>query len=401
MTYSAATPGELLQLIYEDRAHTRYELAEITGVSRSTTNQRLDALLPTGMIIESGTVNTGGRRATTFSFNQRAGVFLAADISASRTRLAVTDLRAHLLHTRNIDLPVSEGPEAILAATGAGFLSLLEEADLSAHSVWGIGIGMPGPVEFRTGRPVEPPTMPGWDDFDVPGWFSPQFSAPVLVDQDTNVMALGAQRTQWSDADPLLLVKVGTGIGAGMINGGRIFRGAQGGAGDIGHLRLKGYREHQCRCGNTGCVEAAAGGWAIVRDLQEHRPEVRTTADLLALLHSSDAEALRLTRRAGRVIGEAIAVMVNILNPSTVVLGGMLAHATSDLLAGVREIVYQRSLPLATRGLIIDTVPPAEDTPLIGAAALMIEEIITPEKLDDLVQRLTDSPSERPAQPSP
>lgn len=387
MTYSSATPGELLRLIYEKRASTRLELASITGTSRSTATQRVDALIPSGLILEAGMTTTGGRRATNFSFNDRAGVLLVADMSATRTRTSITDLSAVPLETAEIPLAIESGPETILPEVHKQFAKHLSDLGLTAADVWGIGIGIPGPVEYATGRPVEPPTMPGWHDVDIPGWFADHYPGPILVDQDTNVMALGEHRKNWPDTDPFVLVKIGTGIGSGLISEGRIYRGAQGAAGDIGHMRLKGYKEMPCRCGNIGCVEASAGGWALIRDLNAKGYKLSSTKELLELISSGDPVAKSLMRRAGRIIGEAIAVMVNLLNPSIVAVGGALVSGQDELLAGIKETVYQRSLPLATRNLVIIAAPPDDRSPLIGAAALVAEQALSVEALDERIAK--------------
>jgi predicted NBD/HSP70 family sugar kinase len=255
--------------------------------------------------------------------------------------------------------------------------------------VWGIGIAAPGPVEFATGKPIEPPTMPGWDDFDIPGWFARDYACPVIVDQDTNVMALGEQRMNWPDADPFLLVRIDYGIGAGLIGGGSIYRGAQGAAGDIGHLQLRGYKEMPCRCGNVGCVEAAAGGWALIRDLNEEGYSLQTTEDLLKLLGSGNVDAARQLRRAGRILGAAVAAAVNILNPAVVAIGGPLAHLQVDLLAGIREVLYQRSLPLATRHLRVVTATRDESTQMIGTAMLVADHVTSARGLDERLAAMT------------
>ena len=137
--------------------------------------------------------------------------------------------------------------------------------------VRGIGIGVPAPVAFSRGEPVAPPMMPGWDGFSIPGWFSRHYDAPVLVDNDVNIMALGEHWTHWRDCEHLLYVKIGTGIGCGIVSDRRIHRGAQGAAGDIGHVRLAGHDDVVCRCGNVGCLEAVAGGRALAARLTARR----------------------------------------------------------------------------------------------------------------------------------
>ena len=169
---------------------TRADLARHTGLSRSTVAQRVDALLASGLVREAGgTASTGGRPPTILAFNHEAGVVLVADLGATHARLAISDLAGTPLAERASDLEIGLGPEEVLTWVSARFDELLEESGRAAEDVRGIGIGVPGPVEFATGRPVNPPIMPGWDDFDIPGWFAGRYAAPVLVDNDVNIMA--------------------------------------------------------------------------------------------------------------------------------------------------------------------------------------------------------------------
>jgi predicted NBD/HSP70 family sugar kinase len=379
-----------LRLIYEQRARTRFELAQETGLSRSAATLRVDALLRTGLLVEDGATATAGRRATNFSFNMGAGCILAADIGVNRTKTTVTDLAGRPLAVLEDEIDIARGPSEVLGRVKARFREHIADTGFAPDDVWGIGIAAPGPVEFATGKPIEPPTMPGWDDFDIRGWFRSAYACPVIVDQDTNVMALGEQRASWRDADPFLLVRIDYGIGAGIVTGGTIYRGAQGAAGDIGHLRLRGYKEMPCRCGNVGCVEAAAGGWALIRDLNAEGFSLSSTEDLIRLLSSGNVEAARHLRSAGRVLGEAVAAAVNILNPSVVAIGGPLAHIQADLLAGIRETLYQRSLPLATRHLHVVTASRDETIQVAGMAMLVADHVTSARGLDERLAKRTE-----------
>jgi len=246
---------------------------------------------------------------------------------------------------------------------------------------------VPGPVQYATGRVISPPIMTGWDGFDIPGFFRERYRATVLVDNDVNVMALGEQRTCYPDVAHLAFLKVGTGVGCGIIAGGQVLRGTQGAAGDIGHTRVTvadAAEEPICLCGNNGCVEAYASGWALIRDLRTAGRTVDTVDDVVALIRAADPLAARLARRAGRILGEAIADAVSLLNPAVVVIGGQLAHAEEQLLAGIREVVYQRCLPLATRSLQIVRSQLDLRAGVIGLARLLTDTILASGQLDSL-----------------
>ena len=380
-----ATPGAFLRLIRDGRAATRADLVQLTGLGRSTVSQRVDALISSGLVKESSEgSSTGGRPPGVLSFNRSAGVILAADLGATHSRIAATDLGGVVLSETAEAMDIGDGPEAVLDWLEKLFDSLLKKAGRSRADVRGIGVGVPGPVEFVTGRPVSPPIMPGWDGYPIPERFE-SFGVPVLVDNDVNAMAFGEHWSHWRDTDHLLFIKVGTGIGSGIIIDGAIHRGAQGAAGDIGHIRVSDDESVVCSCGNIGCVEAIAGGRALARQLSALGFEAKNSADVVKLVRSGNPEALRLIRQAGRLLGEVASSATNLLNPTVIVVGGDIAHAHEQLFAGIREIVYQRSLPLATRHLRIVRSELDDRAGTVGAAVMAIEYVFHPESVDEFI----------------
>src|SRR5215210_1516657 len=380
---SPTSAGNLLRLIREDTAVTRADLARVTGLARSTVAQRIDALLAEGLVYEAGgSASTGGRPPTVLAFNREAGVVLVADLGATHARVAVSDLSGTPLAERASDLDVALGPEPALGWIAKRFAELLAEVGRSSDEVRGIGIGVPGPVEFDSGRPVNPPIMPGWDDFPIPDWFASHYAAPVLVDNDVNIMARGEHRMHWPDTEHLLLVKVGTGIGCGIVADGHIHRGARGAAGDIGHIRATSDGDVICRCGNVGCLEAVAGGLALAERLAAAGEEAAHSRDVVRLVQGGHAGAIRMVREAGRTLGEVLAGTVNFFNPAVIVIGGDIAEAHAQLLAGVREGIFSRSLPLATRDLRIVPCRLGDRAGVIGAATMAIEHVLAPEAVD-------------------
>ncbi len=206
----------------------------------------------------------GGRAPRELRFRDSTGHVLVAELGATSNGVAVSDLASRLTRQYEEPADVTDGPEAVLGRVDQLFRQLLAD---DAVEVWGVGIGVPGPVEFRTGRPVAPPIMPGWDGFDVRGYFAERYDAPVWVDNVVNVMALGQLRAGVAvGTRDMIYVKIGTGIGAGLVSRGRVHRGAQGCAGDIGHIAVVNDKAVVCRCGQPGCLEAVAGGGALARD---------------------------------------------------------------------------------------------------------------------------------------
>jgi predicted NBD/HSP70 family sugar kinase len=378
--------GALLHLIRDGRASTRAELVELTGLARSTVAQRIDALLAQRLVIPAGSsASTGGRPPKTFAFNRAAGVVLAADLGATHSRVAVTDLAGDVLAEGREDIAIAEGPEPVLEWLERTFDDLLEESGSDRGSVRGVGVGVPGPVEFRTGTPVAPPIMPGWDGYGVSDHLRPIYDAPVLVDNDVNIMALGEHWSRWRDTQHLLFVKVGTGIGCGVITDGRIHRGAQGAAGDIGHIHVPDHDDVICRCGNLGCLEAVAGGGAMAAQLAAIGIPAENGRDVVRHAREGRPEAMRLVRQAGRELGGVLASAVNFFNPGVIVIGGDIAHADEHLLAGVREVVYRRSTALATRSIRIARSTLDDRAGVIGAAVMVIEAVLAPDAVDQAI----------------
>ena len=361
---------------------TRAELAESTGLARSTVASRVDLLLRLGLITPyGGRSSTGGRPPSLLAVNTAARVVAAIDLGARHARAAIVDLSGTVLAQERQDLDIADGPVPVLTWVTATIERLLLQTERPLGDLAGIGIGLPGPVEHSTGRAINPPIMPGWDRFDVPQFVRGSFDVPVLIDNDVNIMALGEQDTQFPDIDDLILIKVSTGIGAGIISDGSLRRGAQGAAGDLGHIAVDG--AHQpCRCGNSGCLEAVAAGPAIAAALALRGVEASGPADVVALVRAGDLDAAREVREAGRHIGSVLAACVSMLNPSVIVIGGVVAEAGEHLLAGIREVVYRRSLPLATQHLRIVASRTRGRAGVLGASAMAAEHVLSAAAID-------------------
>ncbi|MFI9627366.1 ROK family protein [Streptomyces sp. NPDC052042] len=377
-------PGHILELITTGRAQTRSGIARITGLSRSTVSQRLDALLEAGLVWEGGTsASSRGRPSRALHLNAAAGIIIAVDIGESRTRVAVTDLEAKVLSDSVEPLVLSEGPRTLLGRITATVHEVIRDAGAEGKPVAGIGLGLPAPVDYEAGHVLGWSIMTGWDNYDIRAHLRADWPVPILIDNDVNLLTLAEHRRFWSDQRNLLYIKAGTGVGSGMVIDGHVHRGTQGAAGDIGHAHVSGFGDPQCRCGNQGCLESLVGGWALARDLREGRDaqggDARYVVDRV---RHGDSRALAALRRAGRVLGESAAYATSLLNPDVIVLGGLLGTTGGHLMAGVREVVYQRSLPLATRQLQIVTTRYKSHAGITGAAFLVRDHVLAPSTLD-------------------
>ena len=383
------SPGHVLDLIRRAGGLSRADIIAETGLSRSTVAARLDTLQAAGWISSGQTTSARGRPPSHFHIRADAGALLVADAGATGVRTAVTDLRGHIGHELRLPLDITVGPERWLAEVGGLFEELLENAGIAADFVRGIGIAVPGPVDFASATVVSPPIMTGWDGYPIRSWFTDRFACPVLVDNDANAMTLGEHATNFADRDSLVMVKVATGVGAGIIAHGLIYRGADGSAGDIGHIQISPPDNPPtdesgpvCRCGNTGCIEAYGGGWALLRDLRAAGRDVSTISDIARLLEAGDPLAVSLVRRAGRFIGVALSDVVSLLNPSVVIVGGELAASAATLMAGIRESIYARSLPLATRRLQIVPARLGDRAGTVGLTSMLADYIFDVRRVD-------------------
>jgi predicted NBD/HSP70 family sugar kinase len=378
----------VVNLVRTGEATTRPDISRLTGLGRGVVTQRVDQAMQLGFLADSEyAASTGGRAARTIRFRVEAGRIVVCALGALHIRIGIADLDGELLDTAHRNWDIARGP----AATIDEVMAMLDEL-LAKHPdvpAWGVVVGLPGPVDYDTGRPVAPPIMPGWNGFDVRRRFEERFDAPVWVDNDANLLTFNERERHLREHSDLIYCKIGSGIGAGLLSRGRIHRGANGAAGDIGHVRVNG-SDAVCRCGKVGCLEAVAGGWALVRDAEDALAENRTgylaarseeadgqiSPEMIArAAEDGDALSITLIQQSARVVGESIAALVNMFNPSAIVIGGAAAAAGELYLAEVRQRVYELSLPLATRDLMI--IPSANDEaePLRGGAALAREEL--------------------------
>lgn len=374
-------PGDVLNLVRHGRANTRGEIIEVTGLSRMTVAQRVDALLSAGLIREGAAErSTGGRRPKGLEFNVDHSAVIAASVDTTHSRTALTDLSGRVLSKLDLEVAVVDGPEQVLHAITGSIQRLMAEGDVPPSRIGGIGICVPSPVDPVSLRPSQPPIMPGWDAYPIVEHLQDVLPVPVLVENDADAMALGEHVTDYSESPAFCFVKVSTGIGTGIVIDGRVYRGIDGGAGDIGHVRLARFPEAVCQCGAQGCLAAVASGRAVAAALTKVGIPAASGRDVRALLERGDLEATRLTHEAGRVIGEVMATVVSLLNPGVLLLGGDLASAS--LISGVRETLYALSLPRSTRHLDVKLASLSDDAGIIGMTRAVVDQVYAAEAID-------------------
>ena len=383
------TPGfgasELFQILRDGRPRTRSELAASTGFARSTITSRIDELTKTGFIAPVGdAASTGGRPSALVAFNPKARMVAAADVGATHATVAILDLAGNTLVKDTEEIQIAAGPEPVLKWLTDKFDSMVAGLGRNKSDVIAVGIGLPGPVEHSSGKPSQPPIMPGWNGFDVPRFVQRSYDVAVLVDNDVNIMALGERAASWPETDNMIFLKVATGIGSGIISSGQLQRGADGSAGDVGHIAIGRAAGIACRCGNVGCLEAIAGRPAIAAALRAEGLNLEQDGDVIALVRKGNLRATQIVRQAGRDIGEVLNMCVSVLNPSVIVIGGSMAEVSEQLIAGMREVVYSRSTPLATQHLSIVQARTGADAGVVGAGIMAIDYVLAPENLSVL-----------------
>ncbi|WP_258067006.1 MULTISPECIES: ROK family protein [unclassified Rathayibacter] len=380
--------GDMLRLFADGRPRTRAELVEETGLARTAVMTRLEQFFELGLIAHLDRApSTGGRPSARLVFDPAVRSLLAIDLGAAHSTIALTDFDGRIIAERREELDIAQGPVAVLGHALDVCDGILAAAGVDRTALAGIGVGVPGPVEHASGRPVRPPIMPGWDGFDIPAFVRRRYDTTVLVDNDVNLLALGERASRFPHALDLMFVKVGTGIGAGIVSSGLLQRGALGSAGDLGHVQVP-RTAPAAAGGQEGDLEAVAGGSALAAGLARAGRDVQSVRELIDLLKVRDPEAVEAARIAGLQLGEVLATCVSLLNPSVIVLGGAVALASPEILTAVRSVIDERSLPLATQRLDVVTAELGGSGGVRGAALMLRGHLLSPAVVDGFLEQL-------------
>lgn len=377
------TVGDVLALIRERRDITRSDIGHETGLSRTAVAARIAALVALHLVLEREQApSTGGRPPTLLSFDADAGLVLSVAVGISRTRLAVCNLAGDVQSITDIDQEVALGPDDLMPDVVKRLDVMLQ--DHPGVPVRGVGLSLPGTVDRVRGCSRDSPILRGWDGVELRPYFADVqrlSGVPVIVDNDANAIAA----VESHGYDDVLVIKASSGLGAGIVAGGVLQRGAAQAAGEFGHNKIAAARGLACRCGDTGCVEAIAGGWAVVRALQQQGHSVRHLRDVIELAHQGDGEARRMIRDSGRYVGEVLAPAVNLLNPALIVVAGDMAGAYEIFVAGLRETLYGNATAQATRTLEVIPAAHGSRSGIVGGAIMVLDEVLSPKAVDALV----------------
>jgi len=358
---------------------SRAEIARRTGLSRSTVSSLVSELQADGLVVErpepaAAHGDQGGRPPILLSFDASAGVAVGIDFDHHHVRVAVSDLSSRILAEREQMLDTDHAAHEGLDAAAALVSELLEEAGVDEQRVIGAGMCLPGPVHRPTGVVGSTAILPGWVGVAAADEMHRRLQLPILVDNDANLAALaeaafGAGR----DAKDLVYLMISSGIGAGLVLNGRLYRGAEGLAGELGHV-LVDAEGPVCRCGNRGCLETVAGTDALADLLRRSHGDGLDGRAIVRLAREGDLGCRRVIADAGRAIGKAAATLVNVLNPELLIVGGDLADAGELLLDGVRESLERSALPTAVQAAAVVAGSLGDRAEVLGAIALVLSE---------------------------
>lgn len=388
--------AEVIRALRRQGKISRTEISNITGWSKAKTSQEIRSLVNKGYLVEVGEgASQGGRKPRLLCINDQLGYLVGLDIGATSIDMVLTNVGGKVLQRRSEVADVRTPPDEFLSRCSELILEMTTAQSCHLDQVLGIGVGVPGPVDFARGVLVAPPLMPGWENFLIRDFFQHTFpTAYVVVDNDVNIMALGEQRAgDGVGIDHFIFIKIGTGIGSGIVSNGKMHRGSIGCAGDIGHICVD--KEGPiCRCGNTGCLEAMAAGPAIaekaiqaakngssplLRQMMEANGGILRPEDVSVACRDGDQAALEIIRTSGQMIGDVLASLVNFFNPSHIFIGGGITNFGNHLLVSIRRAVLRRSLPLATRNLAINYSRMGAESGVTGAIVLALEYLFIAE----------------------
>ncbi|WP_243228242.1 ROK family transcriptional regulator [Microbacterium sp. CIAB417] len=380
--------GQVLSMIRQG-TQTVSQLAQAMDVARSTIIQRLEYLEQWGLIRRIEPLpGQRGRPAATSAFDPSGGVVLAAQIGATGFRAALTSLDGTVLREQFVETGVALGSRRVQDALMLSFLALLEDHGASADDLAGIGLGMPSDLDLSgmTDRESREP----WDAEHLKEVLQRRFGVRVFLELDVNMLGIAEHRLSWPDAEVLVCLKLGTLINASIVVNGEPVRGAKGLAGELGHMKVDGSVQ-PCSCGRIGCLDSVAGGQALVRDLRAAGRTVEHVRDVIRLADDGDPDAVHALRSAGMRIGQTLASVVNLLNPTAITAWGYLAES-AVLFAGIREGLHANALPASAQDLVLVGTSLGSLAGSRGAALRVIDEVLSPEEIDRAIVRRGWSP---------
>jgi len=359
------------------------DIARATGLSRSTISTLVLELRTAGLVteFEDGRKDAmparrsapGGRPAVLLGLDDSAGTAVGIDFGHSHVRVGIANLSHQVTAERDREFQVDNDAAGALDAAAAMVDEVLADARVGRDRVIGVGMGIPGPIDRRTGTIGSASILPGWVGLAPAEEMARRLELMVEIDNDANVGALA--EVYWGagrGCSEVTYIKASTGIGAGIVISGQLHRGAVGTAGEIGHTTVD-EQGPLCRCGSRGCLETVAGGAAVVEQVRSTRSKDLTLGRVLELAAAGDPACRRAIADAGRQIGVSMAAVCNILNPELIVVGGHLSEAGDMLLGPLRESLRRYAVRAAVESVAVVQGVLGERAEMLGALALVLQ----------------------------
>jgi predicted NBD/HSP70 family sugar kinase len=367
---AATLRSQTLNLLASGEATSRADLVEALQVAPSTVTGVVRRLLDEGAILEEGVGrSTGGRRPRILRLRGVDGVIAVSELGAQHARIGLCSPGGQLLTAEEVAIDIAAGPGEVFDVVALAF-ARIRAATAPGQALLGIGMALPGPIEFPRGRLIGPARMPGWSGVDAQVDLGERFNVPVVVENDAKAAAIGEHTIRGRDAGDMIYVKAGTGIGGCLVTDGQVYRGSRGLSGDVTHVRVADSGERHCSCGSRGCLETVASGAALARQLTEQGLPMTTTRDVIAAVTDAEPAVVTMVRHAGGLLGVALSGLVNFLNPEAVVIGGALS-SLDVYVAAARGVLYERCLPSMTQSLSIEASVAGPDAALVGLGHLV------------------------------
>lgn len=388
--------SEVVRLIHKNGQMSRAAISRETGLSATTISALANILLDSGFVREVGEAeSSGGRPPILMEFEYEHRYALGIDLGASHITTIAIDFRGNPVASRSAKYNAMDDAQGAIKTIRRQIFEVLGTAHIQMPNLLGIGVGAPAPLEGEYLEKLSPVILPTWKDIDLRAEIRQEFGdVPIYIDNDANAGALAEK--WWGRGQThsnLAYIKLGTGVGSGLIINGEIYRGWAGTAGEIGHTTIS-PNGPLCRCGNHGCMESYVGTPAIIANAASRlkgnsvsvlQPNAISVKDVALAALNGDALSIQLVEEAGDYLGIAIANLLNLLNPSLIVLGGDLVAAGDVLMDSVRGTALKRAMPKAGKEVVIMASDLGDDTVAIGAATLVLHYAFQPSRIAQIL----------------
>ncbi len=367
----------VLNTIYKKRPISRAEIAKVTGLNKSTVSALVDELLTEELVLETGIGESqGGRKPVNLSINKEVGNIIGIDLGVNYILSVMTNFAGEIIWEKRIDLqPAQNSPVQRIADLESLIQETMTNAPQTVRGIIGIGIGVPGIVNYEQGLILSAPNLE-WENIGLREIIEQRFGIPVFIDNEANAGAIGEK---WfgagKRADDLLYISAGTGVGAGIIINNELYRGSKGLAGEIGHMTVS-LDGIPCSCGNTGCWEEYSSEKALFRYLKDYMDvEALTIFDVVEKAITGDELSRKAFQYVGKYLGIGVANLINAFNPQLVIIGNSLPLAGDILMDELRREAFKRCFASKYFSVKILSSQLNMHACAVGAAALVISRL--------------------------